>query len=171
LRVIVCDEREKQVALDVDALYRKYGPMVLRRCRRLLLDEEQAMDATQETFVKLIRYQEKLTDKAPSSMLYTIATNVCLNMMRTAHRRPRAAGEEVLERIASSEDVEARALDRHLLDGIFSRERASTRTMAVMHYVDGMTLEEVAGHVGLSVSGVRKRLRQLKERTRALEEN
>ena len=42
--------------------------------------------------------------------------------------------------------------------------------MAVMHYVDGMTLEEVAGHVGLSVSGVRKRLRQLKERTRALEE-
>jgi RNA polymerase sigma-70 factor (ECF subfamily) len=57
-----------------------------------------------------------------------------------------------------------------MLDGIFGRERASTRTMAVMHYVDGMTLPEVAGHVGLSVSGVRKRLRQLKERTRALEE-
>ena len=31
-------------------------------------------------------------------------------------------------------------------DAIFGRERASTRTMAVMHYVDGMTLEEVAGH-------------------------
>ena len=42
--------------------------------------------------------------------------------------------------------------------------------MAVMHYVDGMTLEEVARNVGLSVSGVRKRLRQLRERTRALEE-
>jgi RNA polymerase sigma factor (sigma-70 family) len=170
LRVIVCDEREKQVPLDVDALYRKYGPMVVRRCRRLLIDEEQAMDAAQETFVKLLRYQDRLTDKAPSSMLYTIATNVCLNAMRTARRRPRAAGEEALERIASAEDVESRALDRHLLDGIFSRERASTRTMAVMHYVDGMTLEEVAEHVGLSVSGVRKRLRQLKERTRALEE-
>ena len=140
------------MALDVDALYRKYGPMVLRRCRKLLIDEELAMDAAQETFVKLLRYQERLTDKAPSSMLYTMATNVCLNMMRTAHRRPRQAGVEMLESIASD------------------RERASTRTMAVMHYVDGMTLEEVAGHVGLSVSGVRKRLRQLRERTRALEE-
>jgi RNA polymerase sigma-70 factor, ECF subfamily len=66
--------------------------------------------------------------------------------------------------------VEAKALDRLVLDGIFEHERASTRTMAVMHYVDGMTLEEVAGHVGLSVSGVRKRLRVLKERTRSLEE-
>jgi len=169
-RVIVYDEREKPVALDVDALYRKYGPMVLRRCRTLLVDEELAMDAAQETFVKLLRFQERLTDKAPSSMLYTIATNVCLNMMRTARRRPQSAGEAPLERIASADDVESRALDRHVLDRIFGKERASTRTMAVMHYVDGMTLEEVAGHVGLSVSGVRKRLRQLKERTRALEE-
>lgn len=158
------------MALDVDALYRKYGPMVVRRCRRLLGDEEQAMDAAQETFVKLIRYQTRLDERAPSSMLYTIATNVCLNMMRAAGRRPRSAGEEPLARIASAEDVEGQVIDRAMLDGIFSRERASTRTMAVMHYVDGMTLEEIAGHVGLSVSGVRKRLRVLKERTRAIEE-
>ena len=51
------------VALDVEALYRKYGPMVLRRCRSLLNDEDQAMDAMQETFVKLIRYRERLTDQ------------------------------------------------------------------------------------------------------------
>jgi len=57
------------VALDVDALYRKYGPMVIRRCRALLADEEQALDAAQETFVKLLRYQDRLTDAAPSSML------------------------------------------------------------------------------------------------------
>lgn len=157
------------VALDVEALYRKYGPMVLRRCRALLVDEDQALDAMQETFVKLIRYRDRLTAAAPSSMLYCIATNVCLNMMRAARRRPASAGDEALEQIASSDDVEARALDRHLLDDIFGRERASTRTMAVLHYVDGMTLEEVARHVGLSVSGVRKRLRILKERTRERE--
>ena len=107
------------VALDVDALYRKYGPMVLRRCRTLLTDEELAMDAMQETFVKVIRYRERLTDKAPSSMLYCIATNVCLNMIRSARRRPQSAGDETLELIACSDDVEARALDRHLLERIF----------------------------------------------------
>ncbi|HEY9594373.1 MAG TPA: sigma-70 family RNA polymerase sigma factor [Spirochaetia bacterium] len=158
------------MALDVDALYRKYGPMVLRRCRRLLTDEELALDAMQETFVKLLRYKDTLNDRAPSSMLYTIATNVCLNMIRSAQRRPRAGSDETLELIASAEDVEGAALDRTLIQGIFRQERASTRVMAVMHYVDGMTLDEVAQHVGLSVSGVRKRLRQLKERTRALGE-
>jgi len=169
-RVIICDERENLVALDIDALYRKYGPMVIRRCRALLSDEEQALDAAQETFVNLLRYRHRLTDAAPSSMLYTMATNVCLNMMRSARRRPLNAGEETLERIASADNVESRALDRWVLDDIFGRERASTKTMAVMHYVDGMTLEEVSSHVGLSVSGVRKRLRLLKERTRAREE-
>ena len=34
--------------------------------------------------------------------------------------------------------------------------------MAILHYVDGMTLQEVADEVGMSVSGVRKRLRGLR---------
>ena len=48
-----------------------------------------------------------------------------------------------------------------MLDRIFARVPESSRTIAVMHLVDGMTLEEVADAVGLSVSGVRKRLRAL----------
>jgi RNA polymerase sigma-70 factor (ECF subfamily) len=42
--------------------------------------------------------------------------------------------------------------------------------MAVMHYVDGLTLQEVSMAVGLSVSGVRKRLRTLKEKVALLRE-
>jgi RNA polymerase sigma-70 factor (ECF subfamily) len=34
--------------------------------------------------------------------------------------------------------------------------------MATLHFVDGLTLEEVAREVGMSVSGVRKRLRALR---------
>jgi RNA polymerase sigma-70 factor (ECF subfamily) len=46
---------------------------------------------------------------------------------------------------------------------------ASTQTIAVMHLVDGMTLEEVAREAGLSVSGVRKRLRTARARLSQLE--
>jgi len=46
---------------------------------------------------------------------------------------------------------------------------ASTRSLAFMHLVDGMTLEEVARESRLSVSGVRKRLRGLKGRLAELE--
>ena len=45
---------------------------------------------------------------------------------------------------------------------LFRRDDGSTATMAVLHLVDGMTLEEVADEVGMSVSGVRKRLRRLR---------
>jgi RNA polymerase sigma-70 factor (ECF subfamily) len=158
------------VALDVEQLYRRYGPMVLRRCRTLLGDEEEALDALQDTFVKALRYRERLTAAAPSSLLYCMATNECLNKIRSRRRHPQAAGEEALQAVATGEDVESLALARHTIEGLFAGERASTRTMAVLHYVDGMTLEEVADTVGLSVSGVRKRLRTLRRRSRALEE-
>jgi RNA polymerase sigma-70 factor, ECF subfamily len=159
------------VAVDVEALYTRYGPMVLRRCRSMLGDEADALDALQDTFVQVLRHRERLDARGPSSLLYCIATNVCLNRMRTLRRRPLpGGGDEVLAGIASSEDVESRAVASGFLDTLFASERASTRTMAVMHYVDGMTLEEVARHSRLSVSGVRKRLDGLRTRARALEE-
>ncbi len=52
---------------------------------------------------------------------------------------------------------------RGVLDRLFGRHPESSRTIAVLHYVDGLTLEQVAAEVGLSVSGVRKRLRGLRQ--------
>lgn len=152
------------MALDVAAYYSAHGPMVLRRCKRMLHDEEQALDAMHDVFVKLLRYEDRLRDEAPSSLLYRMATNECLNRIRGQKRRPETAEGELLARIASFDDLEGRAHRRSLLDRIFSREQESTGTIAVLHLVDGMTLEEVAQEVGMSVSGVRKRLRTLKAR-------
>jgi len=157
------------LAIDVEALYRKYGPMVLRRCRQLLQNEDKALDAMQDTFVKLLRHADRLTADAPSSLLYRIATNVCLNILRGDKRRPASSKEELLMDIASVDEHEERSLTRAFLDELFSREKESTRTIAVLHYVDRLTLEETAAEVGLSVSGVRKRLRALRKRGLALE--
>jgi RNA polymerase sigma-70 factor (ECF subfamily) len=154
-------------ALDVEALCHRYGAMVLRRCRRLLRNDEEALDACQDVFVRLLEHRGRLRDQYPSSLLYRMATNVCLNRIRDAARRPATRDEEVLAMIASAEPDGA--LDaRLLLDRLFGREPVSTRTMAVLHYVDGLTYEEVARETNLSVSGVRKRLRRLRERMKEL---
>ncbi len=154
--------------VDVEEYYRRYGPMVLRRCRSLLKREELAVDAMQDTFVQVLRHQETLEGTAPSSLLYRIATNVCLNRIRTQRRHPEDADDELLDRIASLDDAEPRVLARNLIDRLFARDPVSTREIALLHLVDGLTLEEVAGEVGLSVSGVRKRLRPLKDRLAGL---
>lgn len=154
---------------DVDDLYRRYAPMVLRRCRRLLRDEEKALDAMQDTFVQVLRHGDRLDTGAASSLLYRIATNVSLNKLRGDRRRPEDRDDEVLQLIADAPESKANPVARLFLDRVFEREQPSTRAIAVMHLLDGLTLEEVAHEVGLSVSGVRKRLRTLRSRVEELE--
>ena len=149
-------------ALDIEALSLRYGPMVLRRCRHLLRDEDDAMDACQDVFVRLLESRERLEIRYPSSLLYRIATNVCLNRIRDRKRRPTTDDDAVLMTIASAEKPGAREEAAVMLDRLFGRHPVSSRSIALLHYMDGLTLEQVAEVVGLSVSGVRKRLRTLR---------
>lgn len=158
------------MALDVEHLYRTHGPMVLRRCRRLLRDEGQALDAMQDVFVQVLRHQRSLDDAAPSSLLFRLATNVCLNRLRTQKRKPEDRDDELVLTIAQELDEAARAQAASTLRRLFSVEPESTATIAVMHLLDGMTHDEVAREVGLSVSGVRKRLRTLSAKLSTLDE-
>jgi RNA polymerase sigma factor (sigma-70 family) len=137
--------------------------MVLRRCRRLLSDEDEAMDACQDVFVRLIEHRDRLTATYPSSLLYRIATNVCLNRIRDRIREPVSRDEQLLASIATAGTPAAPSDARLLLDWLFGRNPESSRTIAVLHYVDGLTLDEVARQTELSVSGVRRRLRLLRK--------
>jgi RNA polymerase sigma-70 factor, ECF subfamily len=155
-------ENGATLAVDVEQLYITYGPMVLRRCRGLLRDEQSAMDAMQDVFVKVLRHEAKMRDEGLSSFLYVTATNTCLNMMRSSKRQAVAIDDEWLSAMADGEDLEGRAMDRIFLERLFDGQKESTKTMAFLHYRDGLTLEETAAATGMSVSGVRKRLRKLR---------
>jgi RNA polymerase sigma-70 factor (ECF subfamily) len=156
------------VAIDVDAAYRRYGAMVLRRCRRLVHDEGKANDAMQDVFVNLLRAQDRLDGEAPVSLLMRMATNVCLNQLRGERRRPEDADDAALLAIASAEEPGGPSIARLALGKLLGRELESTRVMAVLHLVDGLTLDEVGREVGLSGAAVRKRLRGLKTRVAVL---
>ena len=143
--------------------------MVLRRCRKLLGDDQTARDAMHDVFVHVLTRAEALEDRAPSSLLFRIATNVCLNRLRTRKRRPEDGDPDLLAEIAEATDPAARNAARAVLDALFRHEPDDTALMAVMHLHDQMTLEEVAAEVGMSVSGVRKRLSKLRTKLHAME--
>jgi RNA polymerase sigma-70 factor (ECF subfamily) len=152
--------------INIEEYYTRYGPMVLRRCRQLLRDENKALDAMQEVFTKLMISKKRLKGIYPSSLLFRISTNVCLNMIRDQknHRSIDSDSEDLLIQLASYNREEDRLIFGDLLDRLFRKEKQSTREIATLHFVDGMTLQEVANEVGLSLSGVRKRIRELKAR-------
>jgi len=127
------------------------------------------VEAMQDVFVEVLRRQDRIEVDAPSAFLYRTATNVCLNRIRSRKRRPETPDQELLLRIACAPDTENRSLADMMLDRIFAKEKPSTKLIAVLHLRDGMTLQEVADEVGLSVSGVRKRLRTLRQHVVELE--
>ena len=150
-------------------LYEAYAPMVYRRCVFLLKDEDEAKDMLQNVFLRIYERLDSLDLAQPSSLLWNTATRLCLNRIRDKRRRGLDVdSSELLLNIACAEEDDGREAGG-ILSRIFSKEQESTRTIAVLHYVDGMTLEETAETVGLSVSGVRKRLRTLQTKVKNLE--
>lgn len=156
--------------IDIKEYYVRYGPMVLRRCRQLLRDEERAKDAAQEVFAKLLIHKDRLKNQYPSSLLFRISTNTCLNMIRDHHSHSPLDSENPLHGIAFYDESEKKIITQDILDKIFRKEKPSTREIAVMHFVDGMTLKEISGEAGLSVSGVRKRIREFRSRAQTKRE-
>jgi RNA polymerase sigma-70 factor (ECF subfamily) len=132
----------------------------------MLGNEEDAVDAAQDVFLNVLKARGRLRDAFPSSLLYTIATKLCLNRLRTRRRRGEGAAEleslDLAGRDAAYDEVEARLI----IEAILKTESASTQAICFMYHVDNMTLQEIGETVGMSVSGVKKRLDSFYKRAR-----
>lgn len=148
---------------SIEDLWSRYGGMVLRRCRRLLRDEDEALEASQDVFVQLLRRGDRLRVRYPSSFLYQTATNLCLNRIRDRRLPLLAIEDAAVAEIARMEEFSGAVEARSVLRRLFARHQPSSRLIAVLHFVDGLTLDQVAREVGMSVSGVRKRLDALRQ--------
>ena len=148
-------------------LYREWGPVVFRRCLRLLRDPEAARDATQEVFVKLVRESDRLSDpEATLQWVYRVATNLCLNQSRNARKRPQALDPEAALELAPAPTPSLP--DGRLARQILARFDARTQAIAVGVLVDGMEHEEMAGLLGISRKTVQRTVTRFLERARLL---
>lgn len=148
--------------LDIPALYRRYGDLVLGRCRTILRNDADAQDAMQEVFLKVHRFSESFRgESSPSTFLYRVTTTTCLNRIRSRKRRPEDPVEE-LPTLPSTDSVLDTLALRELLESLLNQGDPKTRECLVYHYVDGMTHDEVGEMVGLSGAAVRKRIAAFK---------
>jgi RNA polymerase sigma-70 factor (ECF subfamily) len=136
---------------ELEALYRSYGPLVRRRARSILGDDLDAQDAVQEVFVRVIgAIAEFRGQSQPSTWLYRIATNLCLNRLRDGRRRrdhlSRLGQEAVGTASAPSLPPEARATLQRVLAAL----PPELTEIAVYYYVDEMDQAEIAKILGVS---------------------
>jgi RNA polymerase sigma-70 factor (ECF subfamily) len=114
---------------------------------RLLGDLPSAEDATHEVFLRVGRRAGRLPH--PSEVrpwLFRIATNYCLNELRSRNVRARTPPQLVPLPGNPEEALAARNDARRFLARLPPRARA----VALLTYVDGMRQQEVAAILGVS---------------------
>jgi RNA polymerase sigma-70 factor (ECF subfamily) len=153
---------------EIRQLYETFGPAIHRRALALLGREADAWDAMQEVFEKILRSGGAFRGEArPMTYIYRVTTNVCLNMLRQRRSRdpvePLPAAEESA---AEPRSVEAANLIRVLMSDL--PERA--REVAVLHFMDELSQEEIAEVLGTSRKTVQRDLDIIREKAAALGE-
>lgn len=149
---------------SLDELYRRHGPALLRRARAILANDAAARDAVQETFVCALRAGSGFRNEAsPTTWLYRITTNLCLNQLRDGARRSALLDERGPVAEAAPADQE----DRVTLTQVLSRVPEELREIAVYYYVDRMSQDEIASMLSVARRTVGNRLEEFKRLAQA----
>ena len=141
-------------------LVRRYQGRLYRLAYRMLGNAEEAQDATQEAFLRAYRALSSFRlDASFSPWMYRIATNVCLDMLRS--RRPQASLDESPLDPPAALSVEGAVAERERLRAVaeaVGRLPVGLRTVFLLRHEAELSYEEIAQTLGLPLNTVRTRL-------------
>ena len=148
------------------ASYHSFVAPVRAKCRRLLGDASAAEDATQETFLRMLRSAPQLatsTDtRAVMAWLYRTCTNISIDVLRERRRRPLDVVSE--ESMTCGVDLGASLEARSALAKIAGETPDDELAAAVLCRVDALTQPEAAEVLNISERSVRRLLERFDER-------
>jgi RNA polymerase sigma-70 factor (ECF subfamily) len=160
---------------DVNAfeeLVRRYQLPIYRLCLGMLGNRHDAEDAAQDAFLTAWRAVGRFRGESKfSTWLYRLAVNRCL---RQLSRRPAPAGE-ITERAGSLGDPEAEfeAVERMgAIAAAVGRLTPEQRVPFILREVEGLTYNEIAEVLGVTMTAVKSRLNRARvELARLLDED
>lgn len=170
-------------ARDLDAfalVYARYERQVFRYAYHLLGNREDADDIKQETFLKAYQAMGSFRrDASLQTWLLKICGNLCRDRMKSWDRRKviynSTLREESLPRDYYGEDPHTTVERSQLAEFIFRAMRgmpAPQREIIILHEIEDLNYEEIAGILGCSRTSVKLRLfrarRTLKDRVASL---
>lgn len=151
---------------EIARLYAAHAARVLRWVRRFSTERDPE-ELVHEIFVKVIeRIEQFRAESSPTTWLYRVTTNHCLNRMRDQGRRVELRREHVDPVWATAvqpADQETVAF----LGQLFRSLDAELAEVAVYYFIDGMTHAEIARIIGCSERTVGNRVERLRKAARA----
>jgi RNA polymerase sigma-70 factor (ECF subfamily) len=162
-----------------EKLYESYKDKVFRLSLRILWDREDAMDATQETFVKAYRALGKFKGKASfSTWLYRITYNTAIDLLRKRSRRPETAIDEDEDRdarLAGGFQKPDRRIEKIqagvVVESALAKLPEPQRMVVMLHDIEGLKYREIAKVMGCSMGTVMSRLHYARKKLKAMLES
>jgi RNA polymerase sigma-70 factor, ECF subfamily len=159
---------ERAQAGDLEAFaefVRTFERRIRTVCYRLLDDARDVDEAVQDTFVQAWRNLQRFRgEAAPSTWLYRIAVNEALQRRR---RKSLPTGELHETTASSGEDAYAAADARAFLIERLRALPIEYRTAVVLRDIEGLSNEEVARVLGISLPAAKSRIHRGRMRLRA----
>lgn len=150
-------------APEIERAYQEHGWHVYRRSVRILKNEEEARDVCHDVFVKLAESFSSIRDSSKmTAWIYRVATNLCIDRLRVR----KVFDSRALEQLHIDENTEKSTAQRDLVLRVLDRFSREEQTLAILRFVDELTLEEMEEISGLTRKTISKRLVRFK--TRAL---
>lgn len=154
-----------------------YQRQVYNLALRMLGSAETAEDATQDTFVSAYRAIAGFRGGSFKAWILRIAANSCRDKMRVSRRASIVSLDNLMEEVGdfiaddkteSPEDYAQRRELGRLLDGSLARLPEDQRLVVVLSDIQGLTYEEIAQVIGISLGTVKSRLSRARLRLREL---
>lgn len=160
--------RTKLTEAEVTSIYRKYGALMLRRCKLVLRNDALADDALQNAFIKLIRHGASFREaEAKVRWLYRLCDRVCFDIIKK-HKSNQTKDERAKHLPLPPQADPVRLQEAlTLLNTLDEKERR----LALMAFLDGMSQGEIGRELGWSRQTVNKKLSALKTRLRESRSN
>lgn len=150
---------------EVEELFRRYGSLVDRRARAILSDEEEARDVLLDVFVRVVKNMEQFRREAsPTTWLYRITTNLCLNRVRDRTRQ----GDKLAEQSTNPPPPVEGSSDRIYVMRILLELPTELAEIALYYHVDGMSQQEIADLLGIPQRTLSSRISTLESKARHL---
>jgi RNA polymerase sigma-70 factor (ECF subfamily) len=148
-----------------DVIFRRYGPMTQRICRRYLINPHDAEEATQETMIRVLRSLPTFNGSyALRAWVARIATNLCLDRLRQEGRRSNGEEQTVVFLEHQNGDASSKEDPGEVLERVVRRDEIREhlaqlpeqhRLALVLRDVEGMSHREIAGVLGTTPTKVK----------------
>lgn len=151
------------------ALVELWERPLLYYLRRLLPTEEDAWDALQETWARVVREQHRLRDeRAFPAWLFTIGRRVASRMrQRSRAQEPLPGDDEPAALPAPEEAPDLAGFDPIDLHRALSALSLAHREALTLHVLEGFSVAEIAGITGAAEGTVKSRLFHARHALRA----